>query len=126
MWGKGESRISKVEQGVREVVQSVRYTHRGSGSNVYVVTAVVRECRSNVKGTEGVAVPGFACKGSNMRVAELASRVNGVGTKVTGFAEKAMVGRCRVVKLGGLEVVQGEFNEGEESVPEIKGEGDVD
>ena len=125
MWGQGEGRVCEVEQWVREMKQGVGYTHSRGGSNIDMVAAAMSESRSNVESTEGVAVPRLADQWCDMSVAELASRVDGVSTKVTGFAIQAMVSRDRAIRLGGLQVVKSQFNERDETVPKVQGESNM-
>ena len=64
-------------------------------------------------------VPGFADKGGNVGVTELASRVDRMGTEVTRLAMQAMMCRYRRVRVGRLKVVKGQLNKRDEPVPQV-------
>ena len=89
-------------------------------------TAVVGEGGAEVKSPLAVGSPRGAVVGGVVGNDELAGGVEGVGGEVNGGAEKTSMGREGRVGKPGTKVVEGQLGMGEEEVPKVRGEVDVD
>ena len=90
-----------------------------------MMTSVGSASRTKVKNTGRAVVPGQSNKGGFMDVAQLASRENGMSSKIEGHVVEAMVGRHGRVGVPRLEMIECEFDEGEKLAPQVEGKSDV-
>ena len=114
-----------MEEGVWVVGESIRDTWGGSLNYIHMVAAIGSGSRTKVESTGRVVVPGESNKGGLVDIAQLASRENGMGSKIVGHVVEAMVGRLGRVGVPGLEMVEGEFNKWEKLAPEVERKGNV-
>ena len=123
---RGAWELFKMEQRVGEMAKRVAHT---GGTRVYDVdgrTAVVGEGGAEVKSPLAMGSPRGAVVGGVVGNDELAGGVEWVGGEVDGGAEKTSIGREGRVGKPGTKVVEGQLGMGEEEVPEVRGEVDVD
>ena len=90
-----------------------------------MITAVVCDGRSYIKGTGGMGRPGRTDSGRVKGVAQLTNRVEGVGVEVKRKSMQTVVSGDRRVRVPGLEVVECELDVGKEAVPKVKREGNM-
>ena len=115
-----------MEEGVGVVVEGVGNAGGGGGRNKHMPGAVVGEGRSEVKSPLAMGSPRSTCFGGFPRHTQLPGGVDGVSSEVEGEAVESSPSGEGGVGFPRAEVVEGKFGLGEEGVPQILGEGNVD
>ena len=89
------------------------------GDNVDTLAAVVGKGWAKGEGAIPVRGPSVAVVGTVKSKTELAGRVKGMGRKVVWEMVKSRPGRDSGIRAPWTQEVEGDFGEGEETVPEV-------